>query len=225
MAFVRALLAAAFAALVHGQSAAASQVGSVSGIVRGDDGKPLAAGVHFVPRIGNIGAVRFVEALSDGSFSIPSLAAADYEICIHYRAGGYIDPCQWPTLKLSYTQPAQNTSGLQLAAPRGSILLVYIVDPQGVIDASPTGQMIVGVTSQGGMFYPMQPVSKDHTRKVYTFTVPFGLPVSVFLAAPHLKIQDERGTILAAAGGSVPVLQAAGSASRTIVFTVVGQVQ
>jgi hypothetical protein len=208
---------------VFGSCAMIALAQSRQATVAGEDGKPLAAVVHFVPSVATGGSPQFATSDAAGKLQLPALPNGDYEVCIQVHGGGYVNPCQWPiTHKLSFSQtPAAGASSF--VVKKGALVTVRIRDSKGLLAASPSLPLLVGVFSPIGAFYRFPVIQTDATGRVYAMTIPFDTKVNLHVNGPGLQMQDAGGKALTNGQISIPLQQAAGATDPVFTFQIAGK--
>lgn len=128
-------LACAFAA--YGQTQT-----SVSGHVIDATGTPVA-GVAIsliqLPSRSSPEPNTFHATSATDGFYLARVPSGPYRICVE-EAQGYLDPCQW---QLKASGRAGTATGTQdVVLQRGRALVVHIVDPTGLLNATPDAKVI-----------------------------------------------------------------------------------
>lgn len=100
-------------------SLAGQSLGSISGTLTGNDGKPLAAQVtaNGVPPLRSSGNAK---SGANGSFTISNLSPGAYNLCAEVGSAGYLDPCVWEPIPIVVRIAAgQALTGYQVVAKLG----------------------------------------------------------------------------------------------------------
>ena len=187
--------------------------------VVGEDGTPRAAAVQIVPTVSSLGPGHAGEALQDGKLQIPSLAAGNYEVCLNVRSGGHVNPCLWPSHKLSLVLDGSATP-LQFVVKKGAVVTVRLTDTAGLIAANPGSRVMLGIFSPAAGFYPFSTSVTDATGRSYTGTIPYDVTVNFLLHVPGFHIEDSTGHELPGGEYRAPLSVKAGGADLNLTFKV-----
>jgi hypothetical protein len=119
--------------------------GSISGIVYGPDGKPLAGTTVWanivspvslpVDRNSTVPALTTVSA-SDGSYTLSKVPAGEYVVCARNAAVAALNPCPWggaPLVQIATGHLNMTGEAIHMAA--GTTLQVHLDDPAGLLAA------------------------------------------------------------------------------------------
>ena len=194
-----------------------------TGTVLDEEGRPLAAFVRFIPQGSSVAGLLDAKSVNDGTFTVADLPASAVEVCIQVPGGGYVNPCLWPSAKLILPSGASVTL-LRLVAKKGSVVTIRVNDPSGLLEANPALPILVGIFAPGGMYYSAQVTARDKSGRSYSFTIPYGVNVYLFVRSPSFEISDSAGQLLGAGGLSLPLLQAPGDLKdKSFVFSVKGK--
>src|SRR5215469_17919059 len=163
----------------------ASTLSAATGSVVDESGKPVTGALirfvqHNAPGV-SAAAVPDVASAADGTFTLPNLTGAA-EVCIQVPGSnaGYVNPCLWPSQKLTLSSlSATALAPIQIIVKKGAIATIRVNDPTGVLAANPKQPLIVGVFAPGGMFYPATQKQADKTGRSYSLTVPYGVSASL----------------------------------------------
>jgi hypothetical protein len=203
-------------------SLAGQTVGSISGMLVGDDGTPQGAvvTVNGVPPLRSSGSAK---ANANGSFTIGNLLPGKYHICAEVGSAGYLDPCAWEPVPIVVQIAAgQSLSGYQLVARKGVPLQVRINDPVGLLTStvplsagSTTPSLLIGIFTPRGLFQPLATTGVDAAGFNKQITIPSNAPVRLNISGQGLSIQNASGASLNTTGTLITV-----TANGTITFTV-----
>jgi hypothetical protein len=220
--FIGALLDIALTSVLCAQSG----IGAISGVVAGEDGKPLVA-IVTISRAGTFAWRGRAESKSDGSFSIANLPPGTYEFCAAVNGDVYLDPCNW-SAKLPQVElvSGKNVDGYRLILQKGTTLTVRLNDPHQVLGATPlpgkvAPHVIVGIFTDRHLFHPLGVIAKDKQGESRQGSIPLGRNVSVYLRGKDVDLTDATGTSVDLDGATVAIQSALGSAQLLpVVFNV-----
>jgi hypothetical protein len=190
--------------------------GRVTGVVVGDDGKPLAA-VVTANKSGTPASGR-AESGQDGSFTLTDLFAGTYQLCATAKTDIYLDPCLWssviPTIQIN---AGQTVTGFRFVLKKGVALTVTLNDPQQVLGATPEAgkiapHVIVGVFTDRHLFQPFS-FTKNAQGRNHVGTIPLDEDVSVHLLGRDVEVTDSRGATVDANGWTTPVKVLSGAST------------
>jgi hypothetical protein len=200
--------------------------GKLSGVVAGDDGKPLSAMVTAT-HIGKPTQSIRVQSKPDGSFMVTDLFLGTYEFCAVVNDDVYLDPCLWsaklPSVELTAAQPSPS---YRLVLKKGGRLAVRINDPQRALAATvapgkAAPQVILGVFSDRHLFHSFAVVSSDAQGQIRSGTVPIDKNVSLHLMGSDVDVLDAKGAKVDINGTNVIVTPSlTNSALPPLTFTV-----
>ena len=157
-------------------------VGTISGMVRDGDRKPMAGVLVVVtPDPGDRGSVTPYQGQAvtkaDGSYEVTKVPEGSYWVCPQVPLSDYLNPCQWdvnaPTAKVGGGGGAV-TAKQDVTMAKGSFLWVQVEDPDGWLDKhrGGRGQFRLGVRSPRGEYELAAPPMHARGRKLYRILVP-----------------------------------------------------
>ncbi|MBY0507040.1 MAG: hypothetical protein K2X03_24195 [Bryobacteraceae bacterium] len=171
-------------------------------------------------------AMASIALAKDGSFSLTSLPAGTYQICLTSAEGDFVDPCVWglapPTAVVGVNQ---KLAAQRYSLVKGARLKVRLDDPNGFLqartgDAAPP-HVLIGVINSIGALLPLTPSQTSRTGIDYEMVVPIGSPLKYAVFSQTAAIQDDSRQAIPAAGLFrdlvVPAGPAAAPAIRLIV--------
>jgi hypothetical protein len=208
-------------ALSHINSAWPQTTFTVSGTLTGDDGTlpPGAAAVlHRVPEYINasrtriprpvavastIQAPRLVPVSVAGTFQVTGLPQGRYRLCADVP-DGFLDNCGWDTPVDLILAPGSSTTSRAVRVRRGGIVRIRLDDPQGLLTATETSygerRAKVGVMTPTEAFHAATLRSRDPGGRELLVTVPFDMPLRLWVNPNGVAVQASDGRILSRAG-------------------------
>jgi hypothetical protein len=158
----------------------------LQGIVRDDDGNPVAGAQitaylavaepssRFPSLPGAAVGQRAATAstATNGAFTLSGLAAGRYVLCVQSAQG--LDPCNWGTALTATLAAGQTRTGLQIRLPAISQLRVRLEDPSALLAER---HVQTGVLTPRGLFSPARLVSEDPTGRNLVVDIPLGARV------------------------------------------------
>jgi hypothetical protein len=205
---------------LSGFSWAQAGSGSISGVVKAQDGSPvdgakLTYGM-LAPSSGKAGAAMLPPITNtttgpSGNFSIQGLTAGTYLLCVEAVSGAYLNPCHWSTSPPIFTiEAGQAVSGAEIQLAKGSQLLISLSDPQQAIAAASQGTAKVappmfGAMAISGVFIPAVMTSSTTTNMAYTVKLPFDSPTNIFVSGGGFQLVDASATALATGGKIIQI--------------------
>lgn len=175
-----------------------NSAGVLAGHVQNEDGRPLS-NIDVVVHLNSVAGGRPFSASSrtieDGSFSISRLPKGRYQVCVHDRKRGYLDPCQWanspPSVDISSTRTSQVPA---ITLKKGRLLQVRIVDDTGATTRTKDGpSILVGVWRDNGLFVTVPLKTSDSKSRLHAQYVPDDKPLLLSLASSSYVITNEQG--------------------------------
>jgi hypothetical protein len=208
--------------------------GSISGIVYGPDGKPLAGTTVWanivspvslpVDRNSTVPALTTVSA-SDGSYTLSKVPAGEYVVCARNAAVAALNPCPWggaPLVQIATGHLNMTGEAIHMAA--GTTLQVHLDDPAGLLAANaakPGASLILGLATQHG-FMPLPITASTGSSRDYKLLVPFNTTHNVMISTRYFKLSDATGAPFSAASQTIPVTIPSGTQASVINLRIVG---
>jgi hypothetical protein len=162
-----------------GTASFAQSTGTVQGIASSDDGKPISAASIIATRTSPATPVVSLSSVSarDGAFTIASLPAGTYRLCIQVRASEYLDPCIWSSEQTTVTlAEGQVRADLRPQAARRSFMCVRINDPNKRLKrdarSGKSAPLLLGVWTPSKLFIPMAMNAEDEAGRNFQVLVP-----------------------------------------------------
>jgi hypothetical protein len=228
-----ALLSSAVTCTALAQGPGPASSGSISGIVVGEDGRPLAATVSAV-RVGGTpaggGGVTagggHAEAGADGAFNIPNLSDATYRLCARVKSSGYLDPCSWePTSTSLQLTAGHGVTGHRLVVKKGATLQVRVNDLSQLLEApAPAGRIpphvLLEVFTEGHLFEPLALLAKDARGRTHQGTIPLDRASSLYIRGHGVQLTDAAGYAIGSSGGTLRIKPGKGNQPIVITFNV-----
>lgn len=164
----------------------------------------LAAGVPSAATVGPTTPAlpprgRSVKAAAggDGTFSLTSVPAGLYQICVSVPGKELLDPCVWrttpaPVLVGGGGAAATGRTTVQLL--RGAELRIRVEDPDKLLAAaekSGKGHVLVGASGPNGMFVPARVAVEDAKGRTYTVAIPVGVAAKLTISPFGIGLRDE----------------------------------
>jgi hypothetical protein len=190
--------------------------GSIDGVVRGDQGVPVAGATILYGRLATtttkglamLPPVNTGFSDATGSFSFGNLAPATYLVCIQVPADTYLDPCHWSKTPPTFTVAAgQSVHGAIIDITRGVSIPVTVADPLSLFaqeGVAPNAHLTVGVIALSGVLHPAR-INNGATGRTYTITIPFDTPTNLFIATGAFSMTDAAGKGVSSGGQTMPV--------------------
>jgi Carboxypeptidase regulatory-like domain len=209
--------------LAGGCAVAQTSSGSLSGIVSGSDGTPIAA----VVTVHGASAAR-TDSTATGAFSFPNLPPGSYTVCAAPKSGPYLDPCAWelfpPTAQIA---AGKAVTGYAVTLRKGGQLQIQLNDPSGLLTTATAAapganakSVLIGVVSARGLFQPLTIVSQSSAGSTQQTVVPFDSPVHLWTSSQNVHLANGSGVQLPAAGVQNTVVLPSAGPSAPISFTV-----
>lgn len=173
--------------------------GSVSGMLRTNDGIPVEGAVVMARSQSPSNKQKPLTSArsgADGSFTISGLPRGRYEICVRDRKQGLLDPCRWSSSPPSVDLTASDQYHLPVITLRkGRLLQVHIVDDSGHLLASPQrgADVLVGVWNDDGFFVTIPLKTSDSKSRLHVQYVPVDKPIQLSVSSQSNIIADENG--------------------------------
>jgi hypothetical protein len=223
----------------------AQATGRIQGVVNDEQGRalseatvsvlyqppPLAVGQRTPPPPGpTFNAV--VQTAANGTYSIASVPAGDYRLCVQVddRPGrDFVGTCTWDLAGVA----VKLTSGATTAVPTitmrfGHRVKIKIDDPSSLLDKNegkgPGGSLLVGVFAPHGFYIPARLVAKTPKDRDYEIVIPFDTPVRASVASPGFQVSnlDTNATVDTLRGTGEPLTVGRGAAQRTLRYRING---
>jgi len=195
------------AAACYAQQLTNDLSGSISGIVRGEDGTPIAGvsmSLHLAspPPTGKLRNFPSpVKSGADGSFSFGSLHAGPYRICAQAPGTVWLNPCEWGLqLPAAALSAAQKSATLAVTMKKGVALPIRVDDPSQLLSnhegKTPGAHLLIGVASDAQVFHHATLVSTDSAGRNYEIVIPFGAPLKLVVNGGFFLLGDTLGQAL-----------------------------
>jgi hypothetical protein len=184
----------------------------LTGLVIGNDGKPISAVITAVSAGRPVAGAR-TESGNDGSFAVAGIPDGKYQLCAVDKGGVYLDPCTWSSSPVTVTiSAAKPISGYQLLLTKGIPLQVRVNDAGQILDATAAAPnqvpatLIVAVATLHHTMQPLPVVSKDNAGRTLQTVVPLNAAIQVKLFGKGFALADASGNALnPSLGASVPL--------------------
>lgn len=230
-----ALIACAALSSKTSELCAQSTLGTISGVVTGDDGLPLA-GVRVtasaaLPQGLAVSGVlatgptrgRAVSS-STGDFVLENVPAGLYTVCAQ-GAAMHLDPCNWGQTPLPVAVAAnERVSGVKLNLIRGALVQIRLNDSKRILDSGPNSaaqsHVLMGVATQAGHFYPVFSAGSDSKGRDQKLLVPLHVNLELKIISSNVALADSSGEPLPI-NYSLP-FRLDTAASQVLVFNVTG---
>lgn len=190
---------------------AQSTVGTISGIVMGDDGRPLAGvritasaalpqslAISGVPATGP--ARGRVISTSTGDFVLQNVPAGTYTV---YAQGAqmHLDPCDWGQTPPPISVAAnEKVTGVRLKLVRGALVQIRLSDSKRILDLGPNSaaqpHVLMGVSTQAGHFYPVFNAGSDSKGRDQKLLVPLHVNLQLKIIGSNVALADSAGVPL-----------------------------
>jgi hypothetical protein len=145
-------------------SAGQQGTGSIDGVVKGEQGTPIAGATILYGRLAITNAkasgamfppVLAVTTDAKGGFSVANLAAATYLFCVQAPLGTYLDPCHWSKTPPTFAVAAgQAIHGATINVVSGQQVPITITDPLSSFAkeaSTPDAHLTLGVVGPSGL--------------------------------------------------------------------------
>jgi hypothetical protein len=167
----------------------------LQGLVLDDAGQPVAGAFVTATRV-HTGGPTFSQTdttAANGSFSIENIPAADYTVCV--QGTGILNPCQWSLFPTVVTlADGQVMPDLQVVVVRGSPLSVHVKDDRKLLSTNEGkthgAQLLVGVWTDRGLFYPASVRTKKDNSRDYTIQIPDDTDLTLEAHSTFFKLAD-----------------------------------
>jgi len=216
----------------------AATTGPIQGSVSDDTGKPVPGAQVLINQALPAGSPQFtappvvtgplvisVTADSNGTFHVSALPPGEYVACAEVTTPGLLDPCHWAASAPTFAVTAgNNTTNVDITMARGAVVPIHVNDPQSLLQPvagspNPPDFQVHVVTGKGFHYRAAVQASSANSRDL-AVTVPFGAAVTLRVATAHLKVSDQNGNPVSAAGSSVTA--PSGGSPATVEFTITG---
>ncbi len=213
--------------------------GAIGGSVIDDSGRPVSGARVLINLAPPAGAARFtsppvetgalvtvVTADANGIFQVPVLPAGQYIACAESAAPGLLDPCHWSASAPTFTvDAAKGIAPLVVTMTRGAIIPIHVSDPltllQPMTPSSASMDLQVHVVTNKGLHLNAPVQASSAVGRDYAATVPFGAAITLrVMASPNLKVNDQSGNPIDAAGTSV--MPVSGASPVAVEYVVAG---
>lgn len=228
---VSAVLALGAAAVL--QATPAGSPGQISGIVVGDDGRPLA-GVFVTYTRSPVSPKDTVPASGGtttdaaGAYSFNSLIPATYKLCPNAPPStGLLMTCAWalrpPVIVL---HAGEQVSGNTIVMHKGTVLRIQVADPKNLAPVTdwmhgPT-TFITGVWTADGLFHRARLRSGGKGNLEFVMAVPSQISLQPYIAGTNLTISTASGAPVSAQGISASLTTAAMGAEQIVSYRITG---
>lgn len=204
--------------------AQAPTAASISGTLKTEDGKAVAATVRLRSRTDpHMQPLSFTPA-SNGSFSFAGVPPGSYEICASVAGQTHVDPCVWSGSGIPITVKAgQAVAGAIMTLKKASTLKVHINDPGQLIKDSRQGALLMGVVAPNGQFHPAIRKNATSNGRDYEIQVPFDTPFHFNIVPIGLTVADSNNNSIQDRQAVQQMHQSNGPTPATLTFTVNGK--
>ena len=213
---------------------AAAGTASIQGVVIGSDNVPVRAALILhdlgTPRTaGNLPFDRQFGSLQDGTFTLDSVPAGTYEICVESPKELVLDPCRWGKPPKIAVKAGDKLTGQKVVVERGNLVVVQVNDPQelskensGKGDSEKSlatrGVSMVAITPDQ-RFISFRPMGGSGTTKTHYAILPHNTPHTVVVESPTYGLNDEKGQRIKDDSSRTVVMSKAGVATKPIVLS------
>jgi hypothetical protein len=200
----------------------------VSGVIRDEAGAAVSSPIVQLTKIpeskmelltrpsgGATPSANRIQAGNDGSFTSAAVPAGKYYICAYTSLPGYVSNCDWTAQAPTVTIDGTHDVVVDLKLIKGTVIQVFVDDPQRLIDPKPVTQFgsashhfYPGVISAAGYYVPARYISESGTRKLYSVTIPRTVAVNLFIdtdlstsAPTGEQVVSRRPSSIAISGG------------------------
>jgi hypothetical protein len=200
---------------------------AISGRVVGSDGKPVAGIALLVtPAAVKAGeanpGVFTATSGADGTYSVGSLPAGEYNICASDEGGRLVNPCTWSGPVAVTLAAGQSRTGVQLQMEAAGEVVVEIRDP-GQRLASGAHSVMVGIPAPY-IFVAAAGDVRTAGLRTYRATVPLDREIDISIVTGTLALTDEAGKELKKGEDMLRVRVPRGQGEKTVVVNVAGVV-
>jgi hypothetical protein len=173
-----------------------------------------------------------VLAINNGTFTFGGLRPGQYSICAQIPASEaprssppFLDTCEWGLSHAPIQVAAgQQVTGIDLAAPAGTLLQIQIADPDNVLPkvTSAAGpamlepQLSLILRGPDRRIHHAHFVSQTSTGRNYQAVVPANTALGITVASSVAGVFDQNGNQVTS---ELPTQAAAGSSPSPITFT------
>ncbi len=177
-----------------------AQSGGVAGVVKDQQGRPVAgAQVSLLRRpAGPADTVPYhasADALANGGFSFSGVPAGRYQLCAQKGNSDLLNPCTWASGPMVNVGSAAITQDIVMES--GHRLKLRLDDSRGVFaanrESASLGRVYVSLLSESGGFIPLAPGASDARGKDYEYLIPFGKPVKLRVGRDKYDLEDDKG--------------------------------
>lgn len=197
--------------------------GGIQGVVVTPDGNPVSDAYVTYTRYSGAdnGSPRAASYKlgKDGSFSITSLPAGTYTLCVASPVADYLDSCLWSDSP-SRVDVGRNqlARGIRLVVDLGVKLTLRVDDPgrrlARVGNAAGAGSFRAGVIRENGLFVPLRMTNSDANGEVYELLVPPGQTHHLSIDSKAVRFNDASGRRLDRGRASIAVQIARGESAK-----------
>ena len=166
---------------------------------------------------------------NDGTFSLGSLPAGSYRLCVQSLQDGFLDPCTLATSSAAIRViDGQTSSSNTVRLKTGGLVRVVVNDPGQYLQSAASGQaasrVLALLMGSNGMATPMPPTKSSATGLQFQSTVVMDTPYKVILLGQNVSLNDSNGNKVAVNATANTVQVPSGSpAPVTLTFTVTGR--
>ena len=200
---------------------------AISGKVVGGDGKPLA-GISLLvtpaalkPGEANPGVFLAMSGV-DGTYSVGSLPAGEFNVCASDEGGRFVNPCAWTGPVAVSLGAGQSKTGVEVRMEEAAELVVEVRDA-GQRLASTAHGIVVGIGAPF-IFVPLNGGASAAGLRTFKAPVPYERDLDISVMAGTLALTDEAGKALKNGGDTLRVKVPRGQAKKTVVINVAGVV-
>jgi len=217
------------------QGGAQNTTGSISGRVVTETGYTVRAIVTLQPAVAlgyPSGRLHRAFAASNGTFAFGAVPPGKYTICTQIPASEapkssapFLDTCEWG----SSSSPVQvgagkQANGVNLTAPKGTLLQIQVVDPDHVLPAPTSAngpaalepQLVLILRGPDRRIHHAGFVSQNAAGRNYQAVIPSSTALKITVASSVANVFDQNGNKIT---GELPTQAAAGSATSALTFT------
>jgi hypothetical protein len=166
---------------------------------------------------------------ADGSFTVASLPAGTYRICVDGTKDVHLDPCTWAANPTTVTvTDGQHAAGNVVPLAKGTTLTVQVNDPQKFLQARTgdpgPGHIFLALLPPKSAPIPIPLVQSDATTMKQQIVIPPDTSFQVLVYSKEVSLMDPTQRAVADTGGAFTVsIPSAAAQSAPIVLQVTGR--